>query len=376
MQKSCDLFISLLRLHSIPFQVLRPKPIAIYLSRIPLFARLAKWLGYIDKYIFFPTQLLCVTATVPASSIFHIVDHSNAIYCLLLSTYKTLVTCNDTIAIDAALNGYTNNSLQLSRLSLLLQKQILKGLRAATTIISISVATRLSLSNLGINTSHSNISYLPLNYEYRRLDKSSLDYLAGCHRTSKASSIAMSGSPFILHVGGCQWYKNRGMVLAAYLSLIEKYYTNDDAKPSLVFVGPPLTHQECGAYPPNMQGIHFIENVCDEELLILYNTATLLFFPSQLEGFGWPILEALASGCLVLTSRHPPMTEAGGSLARYTDPSNLILSRDMLHEMINNSSSERSRLRDGIQCHLSCFSESLLWETYLSEYRKLGLTCH
>jgi glycosyltransferase involved in cell wall biosynthesis len=42
-----------------------------------------------------------------------------------------------------------------------------------------------------------------------------------------------------------------------------------------------------------------------------------LLFPSLAEGFGWPIVEAMACGCPVLTTGEAPMTEVGGEAARY-----------------------------------------------------------
>jgi glycosyltransferase involved in cell wall biosynthesis len=47
-------------------------------------------------------------------------------------------------------------------------------------------------------------------------------------------------------------------------------------------------------------------------------------FPSEEEGFGWPILEAQACGCLVITSNRPPMTEIAGAGAILVDPVNAI----------------------------------------------------
>jgi glycosyltransferase involved in cell wall biosynthesis len=52
----------------------------------------------------------------------------------------------------------------------------------------------------------------------------------------------------------------------------------------------------------------------------LYNQASALLFPSHAEGFGWPILEALACGCPVITTNRPPMTEVGGQAVTTIPP--------------------------------------------------------
>jgi glycosyltransferase involved in cell wall biosynthesis len=43
----------------------------------------------------------------------------------------------------------------------------------------------------------------------------------------------------------------------------------------------------------------------------------VLLFPSLAEGFGWPIAEAMASGCVVITTGEAPMTEVGDAAAMY-----------------------------------------------------------
>ena len=54
-----------------------------------------------------------------------------------------------------------------------------------------------------------------------------------------------------------------------------------------------------------------------EDLRALYSAAAALLFPSWLEGFGWPVLEALACGCPVITTDREPMREVGGNAAVY-----------------------------------------------------------
>jgi len=55
-------------------------------------------------------------------------------------------------------------------------------------------------------------------------------------------------------------------------------------------------------------------------VLALYSRAQCLIFPSLVEGFGLPVLEAMACGCPVFTSGRLPMTEVGGAAARYFNP--------------------------------------------------------
>jgi len=60
--------------------------------------------------------------------------------------------------------------------------------------------------------------------------------------------------------------------------------------------------------------------VGDDELARLYRGADVVAYPSRFEGFGIPILEAMASGVPVVASSHPSMDEAAGDAALRADP--------------------------------------------------------
>jgi glycosyltransferase involved in cell wall biosynthesis len=60
--------------------------------------------------------------------------------------------------------------------------------------------------------------------------------------------------------------------------------------------------------------------VSDDELPGLYRGAAVFAYPSFFEGFGMPVLEAMASGTPVVTSSHPSLDEAAGDAAVRVDP--------------------------------------------------------
>ena len=65
------------------------------------------------------------------------------------------------------------------------------------------------------------------------------------------------------------------------------------------------------------QDIHFLVGAPDELLLNAYQGASVFVFPSLEEGFGFPIAEAMAAGCPVITTDEAPMNEVGGAAAAY-----------------------------------------------------------
>ena len=64
----------------------------------------------------------------------------------------------------------------------------------------------------------------------------------------------------------------------------------------------------------------FVGRVTDERLVELYQRATLFLFPSRYEGFGLPVLEAMASGCPVICSNASSLPEVAGDAGILEDP--------------------------------------------------------
>lgn len=93
--------------------------------------------------------------------------------------------------------------------------------------------------------------------------------------------------------------------------------------------------------------VKFLGPVSNEELPGLYGGAKALAFPSLYEGFGIPVLEAMASGTVVLTSKTTSLPEVGGEAAEYVDPNNvgsikeglerIVINEQLRHRLLENS---------------------------------------
>jgi glycosyltransferase involved in cell wall biosynthesis len=267
-----------------------------------------KWLGYGDKFGWFPLVLRCA---VKNADVVHVCDHSNAVYTKYLQSVPHVVTCHDLLAVRSALGEIPENPTRWTGREL--QRMVLNGLSRAQHVACVSDATRRDLLRL-TRIAEQRVSHIynSLNYPYTPM---------GTHEAKLRlrKLLVDPTQPFLLHVGGNQWYKNRLGVLRIF-SVLRKSLTGRALK--LVMVGEPWTKEMRTFVSENGMTDLTMERtgVSNEDLRALYSTATMMLFPSLYEGFGWPIVEAQACGCPVATSNGSPMDEVGGDAAIYIDP--------------------------------------------------------
>ncbi len=124
---------------------------------------------------------------------------------------------------------------------------------------------------------------------------------------------------FILSVGSLEPGKNRGRLLRAYARLRQA-----GVDCPLVIAGQAAWRFERDFELVGRLGldehVRFLGYVPDEELPGLYSAATLFVFPSLYEGFGLPVLEAMACGAPVVTSKGSALEEVAGDAALLVDP--------------------------------------------------------
>jgi glycosyltransferase involved in cell wall biosynthesis len=130
---------------------------------------------------------------------------------------------------------------------------------------------------------------------------------------------ALQSHPFLLWVGSRGGYKNfaRAVAALARTHLLRETWL-------LCAGGGPLSREEHGWLARSgLAGRVCCMPVSESALRWAYRNALALLYPSLREGFGLPILEALAEGCAVVTSRTSAMPEAGGDEAVYVDPADV-----------------------------------------------------
>lgn len=154
------------------------------------------------------------------------------------------------------------------------------------------------------------IKVIPLSYNSTR-------YHSGPSDPAVRKKFGLT-KPYLMSVGRLEEKKNTKRIVEAF-DLIKKQF---DCQ--LLLVGKPGTGYEAVeraiAQSVNQQDIMRPGFLTNEELTALYQDARVFLFPSLYEGFGIPVLEAMACGTPVLAARGTALEEVGGTAALYADP--------------------------------------------------------
>jgi glycosyltransferase involved in cell wall biosynthesis len=152
--------------------------------------------------------------------------------------------------------------------------------------------------------------------------------------------------PYLLCVSNRRRHKNEFRQIEAFAK------SGLSKQIKLVFTGNPTTEiVDCIERNHVTQSIHFVGHVLDAQLPSLYGSAMALMFVSLYEGFGLPVLEAMACGTPVVTANTSSLPEIAGDAALLVDPTSVeqiaaaiyrITSDDSLRERLKTRGLERA----------------------------------
>lgn len=212
--------------------------------------------------------------------------------------------CSIVFALDFAYwtlrpSGFSHAALS-ARMLFFLHKC---ALRQADVIIAISEETKQSVIQLfGVEAGRIRVihlSYVPL---------------------GEKKNALLVPENFFLFAGVLKERKNVAGIIKAFALFAKSNSTHE-----LLIAG-----KQGGAYAESLlnlvrelgvgKRVHFLGYVTDAELSYLYSKATALVFPSFIEGFGMPVLEAMHAGLPVITSNRGALAEVAGDAALLVDP--------------------------------------------------------
>ncbi len=164
-------------------------------------------------------------------------------------------------------------------------------------------------------------------------------------------------APFLLYTSRIEHPgKNHVRLIAAFENLKKQYRIPHQ----LVLVGPDKERaaevHRAAALSSASAAIILTGSVPAADLPHLYSAADALIFPSLYEGFGLPILEAIACGTVVACSDRSSMPEVAGNCAVLFDPEDpAAIARGMLHLISESQADRESRVQSGLR-HVARFS--------------------
>jgi glycosyltransferase involved in cell wall biosynthesis len=237
------------------------------------------------------------------------------------------------------------------------------GIARADAVAYVSAATRLDLADrldarVGSPVIHRVIPTGIDLGQLRPLDLPAADIAA---RTGRLR-------PYFLHVGNCIGRKNPAGLLEAFRRSVVEACVDAD----LVMVGPYHVAVAGAVELRRLATAHgladrlvVLDAIDQDQLTLLYNGAIALVFPSLFEGFGLPIIEALACGTVPIVSDRSSLPEAAGPHGVLVDPTD---PRDIARAMIDLARHPRKASPEGV-AWAHRFSISRMARDYLALYR-------
>lgn len=248
----------------------------------------------------------------------HILDHSYAHLLEGLEAHRTVVTCHDIAPLAQ------NEGRGLTRR---LWEAAFRQMQNASQIITISHATREAILRLS--------AIAP-----ERLTP--IWYGVGSEFAPQPY-LQPASAPLLAHIGSCASRKNVEAIIHAL--------------PSLRDIGVKWT-QVGGSFTPAQRKliarlevhdlVQQIPPVFGSELSLWYHRATVLVFPSIYEGFGLPVLEAMASGTPVICSNVSSLPEVAGDAALLVDPHDTRALVAAIRRVLGDESLRRQLVEHGL----------------------------
>lgn len=174
---------------------------------------------------------------------------------------------------------------------------------------------------------------------------------------------------YVLFVGNVKPHKNLITLLKAYSSLTKQL----QGEVKLVVLG-----KKTGFITPDKHifefidtmnltsAVYFTDYVKDKFVPSIYKNAELLVFPSMYEGFGLPLIEAMAVGTPVLSSNAGSLPEIGGLAVRYFDPLNVEDLASQLEQFLTDTGLQKQYVEKGLE-HMKKFC----WKKSAHEHIKV-----
>lgn len=290
-----SLFRELSQVENIYVELIRPEMVRVF-SLFPMFRANSTAINldrFFNRFFFYPVKLFRVRKQF---DIFHIIDHSYSQLIHVLDPRRVLVTCHDLDTFKCLLEPADNSAGHPFRL---MTSCILSGFRKASRVACDSHATLSGVLHYGL-LPESRIHLCRMG-----VDDTFFSAFEDCCEPLPRT---------LIHIGSTIRRKRIDILLKTFSEIRKRL---DDVR--LIRIGSSFTDEQ-EKLADNLGVAGFIdtrENIADKELCQLLARSTLLLLTSEAEGFGLPVVEAMAAGTPVLCSDLAVLREVGGDAAKY-----------------------------------------------------------
>lgn len=228
----------------------------------------------------------------------------------------------------------------------------------ASKIIAISESTKADLINY-FDLDEDRIEVI-----YQNCDSSFRNRVSD-HEKARIRSAYNLPDSFLLNVGTIETRKNALLAVKALKEL--------DSNRHLVLIGRDTPYTEKLREFVHANGlvnrVHFLKNVPFTDLPGIYQLAELFIYPSEFEGFGIPIVEALSSELAVIAAKGSSLEEAGGPGSIYISSDNHLELAAEISNVLNNPQKKNEMIQTGL-LHLQKFSDHKIADQLNTLYQK------
>ncbi len=300
---------------------IRP-PMARYASRLAGLSRKPLWNfdRLVNRLWRYPSH---VRKLRNRFDVFHVVDHSYSHLVHELPAAQTVVTCHDLDTFRSVLEPDTTpRSYPFRRMT----ERILAGFRKAAHVVCVSHTTRDELLRFNVvPAERTSVVYNGINPVFRQAgDEASNAALAGI--------LGPATGPELLHVGSTIPRKRIDLLLEIFARVRQ-----GAPAARLLRAGGSLTpaQRALAGQLGVSDGIVELPYLSEPMLAALYRRAAVVIQPSESEGFGLPVAEALACGAVVVATDLPVLREIGGEAVFYCPLGDLEAWRQRIESLLS-----------------------------------------
>jgi glycosyltransferase involved in cell wall biosynthesis len=183
------------------------------------------------------------------------------------------------------------------------------------------------------------------------------------------AALEVPAAPFVLCAGPPEWRKNPENMLQAFAMA-----RRSCPELELVWVSglSPVARARIAAIAGQYgvaEHVRFTGYVRDETLRALYRRARALLFVSRAEGFGYPMVEAMAAGCPVITGNASSCAEIAVDAAHLVDPERADGISSAIMELVRNDTTRRNAIESG-RTRAQVFTMRAMAEQTADVYRR------